>query len=124
MGPEKTLLCLTGDHQKFGNHPGSKGVFDMDSIQMLGMVRDMRDAKKFQCGEEIKGEAPQLFLGAAANPFAYPFEFRAVRLGKKIAAGADFIQTQITLTMWINLPVSWRCAATWAWIKRRTYLPA
>ena len=91
----KNLLCLTGDHQKFGNHPGSKGVFDMDSIQMLGMVRDMRDAKKFQCGEEIKGEAPKLFLGAAANPFAYPFEFRAVRLGKKIANGADFTQTQI-----------------------------
>ncbi len=91
----KNLLCLTGDHQKFGNHPGSKGVFDMDSIQMLGMVRDMRDAKKFQCGEEIKGSAPKLFLGAAANPFAYPFEFRAVRLGKKVASGADFIQTQI-----------------------------
>lgn len=91
----KNLLCLTGDHQKFGNHPGSKGVFDMDSIQMLGMVRDMRDAKKFQCGEEIKGSAPELFLGAAANPFAYPFEFRAVRMGKKISNGADFIQTQI-----------------------------
>ncbi len=91
----KNLLCLTGDHQKFGNHPGAKGVFDMDSIQLLGMVRDMRDAKKFQCGEDIKGEAPKLFLGAAANPFAYPFEFRAVRLGKKIENGADFIQTQI-----------------------------
>lgn len=91
----KNLLCLTGDHQKFGNHPGSKGVFDMDSIQMLGMVRDMCDAKKFQCGEEIKGKAPQLFLGAAANPFAYPLEFRAVRMGKKISNGADFIQTQI-----------------------------
>ena len=91
----KNLLCLTGDHQKFGNHPGSKGVFDMDSIQMLGMVRDLRDARTFQCGEEIKGEAPKFFLGAAANPFAYPFEFRAVRLGKKIANGADFIQTQI-----------------------------
>ena len=91
----KNLLCLTGDHQKFGNHPGSKGVFDMDSIQMLGMMRDLRDAKKFQCGEELKGKAPQLFLGAAANPFAWPFEFRAVRMGKKIACGADFIQTQI-----------------------------
>ena len=91
----KNLLCLTGDHQKFGNHPGSKGVFDMDSIQMLGMVKDMRDAKKFQCGEEIKGKAPAFFLGAAANPFAYPFEFRAVRMGKKISNGADFIQTQI-----------------------------
>ncbi|NOX81167.1 MAG: acetyl-CoA decarbonylase/synthase complex subunit delta [Deltaproteobacteria bacterium] len=91
----KNLLCLTGDHQKFGNHPGSKGVFDMDSIQMLGMVRDMRDGKKFQCGEEIKGKGPRFLLGAAANPFAHPFEFRAIRLGKKVANGADFIQTQI-----------------------------
>jgi CO dehydrogenase/acetyl-CoA synthase delta subunit len=91
----KNLLCLTGDHQKFGNHPGSKGVFDMDSIQMLGMVKAMRDEKRFQCGEEIKSGEPKLFLGAAANPFANPFEYRAVRLGKKVAAGADFIQTQI-----------------------------
>ncbi len=91
----KNLLCLTGDHQKFGNHPGSKGVFDMDSIQMLGMMKGMRDEKVFQCGEEIKSHEPKLFLGAAANPFAYPFEYRAVRLGKKVAAGADFIQTQI-----------------------------
>jgi methylenetetrahydrofolate reductase (NADH) len=91
----KNLLCLTGDHQKFGNHPGSKGVFDMDSIQMLGMMKAMRDDKKFQCGEEIKSHQPKLFLGAAANPFAYPFEYRAVRLGKKVAAGADFVQTQI-----------------------------
>jgi CO dehydrogenase/acetyl-CoA synthase delta subunit len=91
----KNLLCLTGDHQKFGNHPGSKGVFDMDSIQMLGMVKAMRDDKRFQCGEEIKNSEPRLFLGAAANPFAYPFEYRAVRLGKKVLAGADFVQTQI-----------------------------
>ncbi len=91
----KNLLCLTGDHQKFGNHPGSKGVFDMDSIQMLGMMKGMRDGKQFQCGEEIKSHEPKMFLGAAANPFAYPFEYRAVRLGKKVTAGADFIQTQI-----------------------------
>jgi methylenetetrahydrofolate reductase (NADH) len=91
----KNLLCLTGDHQKFGNHPGSKGVFDMDSIQLLGMMRDMRDGKKFQCGEEIKSNEPRLFLGAAANPFAFPYEFRAPRLAKKVAAGADFIQTQL-----------------------------
>jgi CO dehydrogenase/acetyl-CoA synthase delta subunit len=91
----KNLLCLTGDHQKFGNHPGAKGVFDMDSIQLLGMIRDMRDGKKFQCGEAIKGKTTDMFLGAAANPFAYPYEFRAVRMGKKIANGADFIQTQI-----------------------------
>ncbi|MEA3547200.1 MAG: acetyl-CoA decarbonylase/synthase complex subunit delta [Thermodesulfobacteriota bacterium] len=91
----KNLLCLTGDHQKFGNHPGSKGVFDMDSIQMLGMVKSMRDDKKFQCGEEIKTAEPHFFLGCAANPFAYPFEYRAARLAKKVTNGADFVQTQI-----------------------------
>jgi len=88
------VLCLTGDHQKFGNHPEAKGVFDLDSIQFLKVVKDMRDKKKFQCGEEMTVE-PRLFIGAAANPFADPFEFRVVRLAKKIAAGADFIQTQI-----------------------------
>ena len=91
----KNLLCLTGDHQKFGNHPNSAGVFDMDSIQLLQMVRMMRDEKVFQCGEKIKGREPDFFLGAAANPFADPFEFRALRLAKKVAAGAQFIQTQL-----------------------------
>lgn len=92
----KNLLCLTGDHQKFGNHPGAKGVFDMDSVQLLGMVREMRDNKRFQCGEEIKSHEPRLFIGAAANPFAGPSEqFRAQRLAKKVANGADFVQTQI-----------------------------
>ncbi len=91
----KNLLCLTGDHQKFGNHPGAKGVFDMDSIQLIGMMRDMRDGPKFQCGDAIKDHEPRLFLGAAANPFAEPFDYRAPRLGKKVANGADFIQTQL-----------------------------
>jgi CO dehydrogenase/acetyl-CoA synthase delta subunit len=91
----KNLLCLTGDHQKFGNHPGSKGVFDMDSIQLLGMMRDMRDGKQFQCGEEIKEHEPKMFFGCAANPFAFPYEFRAPRLAKKVSAGADFVQTQL-----------------------------
>ena len=88
------MLCLTGDHQKFGNHPTAKGVYDLDSIQLVKMVKDMRDEKKFQCGEEMAVE-PRLFIGAAANPFADPFEFRVPRLAKKVAAGADFIQTQI-----------------------------
>jgi 5,10-methylenetetrahydrofolate reductase len=88
------MLCLTGDHQKFGNHPSAKGVYDLDSIQLVKMVKDMRDEKKFQCGEVMTVE-PHLFIGAAANPFADPFEFRVARLGKKAAAGADFIQTQI-----------------------------
>ncbi len=91
----RNLLCLTGDHQKFGNHPEAKGVFDMDSIQLLQMIRRMRDEKRFQCGEEIKSDAPLLFLGAAANPFADPFEYRPIRLKKKVDAGANFIQTQI-----------------------------
>lgn len=92
----KNLLCLTGDHQKFGNHAGSKGVFDMDSIQLLGMMRGLRDDKKFQCGEAIKSCEPRLFLGAAANPFAGPdVKARAERLAKKVANGADFVQTQI-----------------------------
>jgi 5,10-methylenetetrahydrofolate reductase len=88
------LLCLTGDHQKFGNHPTAKGVYDLDSIQLVKMVKDMRDEKKFQCGEDMAVE-PRLFIGAAENPFADPFEFRVPRLAKKVAAGADFIQTQI-----------------------------
>jgi 5,10-methylenetetrahydrofolate reductase len=88
------MLCLTGDHQKFGNHPAAKGVYDLDSIQLIGMVKGMRDEKKFQCGEEMAVE-PHIFIGAAANPFADPFEYRAARLAKKAAAGADFVQTQI-----------------------------
>ena len=88
------LLCLTGDHQIFGNHPTSKGVYDLDSIQLIKMVKEMRDEKKFQCGDEMDIE-PRLFIGAAANPFADPFEFRVLRLANKVAAGADFIQTQI-----------------------------
>lgn len=96
----KNVLCLTGDHQKFGNHPQAKNVFDLDAIQLIKMLKDMRDEKKFQCGEEIRNSKkepivePKLFIGAAANPFADPLEFRVVRLAKKISAGADFIQTQ------------------------------
>jgi methylenetetrahydrofolate reductase (NADPH) len=88
------MLCLSGDHQVFGNHPMAKGVYDLDSIQLVNMVREMRDDKKFQCGDEMDAE-PQLLIGAAANPFADPFEFRVFRLANKVAAGADFIQTQI-----------------------------
>lgn len=92
------ILCLTGDHQKFGNHPTAKGVFDMDSIQLIRVLKTMRDEKKFICGEDISGEVP-LFIGAAENPFADPFEFRVQRLAKKIKAGADFIQTQAVFDM-------------------------
>jgi methylenetetrahydrofolate reductase (NADPH) len=89
----KNMLCLSGDHQKFGDHPQAKNVFDIDSIQLINMVRRMRDEGKFLGGEEIKG-VPRLFIGAAENPFADPFEIRVPRLAKKVAAGVEFIQTQ------------------------------
>jgi methylenetetrahydrofolate reductase (NADPH) len=88
-----TMLCLSGDHTKFGDHAMAMNVHDIDSIQMIQMVKEMRDNGLFQGGAEIKG-APKMFIGAAANPFADPFELRVMRLAKKIAAGADFIQTQ------------------------------
>ncbi len=91
----RNLLCLSGDHQSFGNHPTAKNVHDIDSIQMVQMVAQMRDQGLFQCGEKISGDGPPLLIGAAANPFGDPFEFRPYRLAKKVAAGANFIQTQL-----------------------------
>lgn len=88
-----TMLCLSGDHTKFGDHPMAMNVHDIDSIQLIQMVKGMRDEGKFQGGAEIKNP-PRMFIGAAANPFADPFELRVLRLAKKINAGADFIQTQ------------------------------
>lgn len=89
----RNILCLSGDHQSFGNQPQAKGVFDIDSMQLIQTVRRMRDA-----GEVIGGEKltvpPQLFIGAVANPFADPFKYRATRLATKVEAGAEFIQTQ------------------------------
>ncbi len=87
------LLCLSGDHQRFGDHPTAKNVYDIDSMQLIGMVKGMRDDGKFLGGEEVKGR-PDLFIGCAENPFADPFEIRAMRLAKKAAAGAQFVQTQ------------------------------
>jgi methylenetetrahydrofolate reductase (NADPH) len=94
-----SVLCLSGDHQSFGNHPGAKNVHDIDSMQLVHMVKEMRDAGKFQCGEEIVGGGPPFFVGAAANPFAEPIDLRPHRLAKKAAAGADFIQTQLIYDM-------------------------
>ncbi len=91
----RNVLCLSGDHQSFGNHPTAKNVHDIDSIQMVQMVARMRHESIFQCGEAIKGGGPPLLVGAAANPFGDPFEFRPYRLAKKVAAGANFIQTQL-----------------------------
>jgi methylenetetrahydrofolate reductase (NADPH) len=94
----RNILCLSGDHQKFGNHPTAKNVFDLDSIQLIQAVKRMRDEHKVLGGDEIEGP-PQMFIGAAANPFADPFEYRVIRLAKKVAAGADFIQTQCIYDM-------------------------
>jgi methylenetetrahydrofolate reductase (NADPH) len=89
----ENVLCLSGDHQTFGDHPQAKNVFDIDSVQLLSIGRRMRDEGKFQSGEDLDGEL-RLFLGAASNPFADPFQIRVPRLAKKIKAGAQFIQTQ------------------------------
>ncbi len=87
------ILCLSGDHQQFGDNPQGQNVFDIDSIQLIQTVRLMRDEGKFLGGDDIE-RPPQMFVGAAANPFADPFEIRVPRLAKKVAAGAEFIQTQ------------------------------
>jgi methylenetetrahydrofolate reductase (NADPH) len=87
------ILCLSGDHQNFGDNPQGQNVFDIDSMQLIQTVRYMRDEGKFLGGDDID-RPPQLFVGAAANPFADPFEIRVRRLAKKVAAGVEFIQTQ------------------------------
>jgi len=89
----ENFLCLTGDHQSMGNHPQAKNVFDIDSVQLLSILNDMKEKKIFQCGETLKGEV-KAFLGAGENPFADPVEFRVYRLAKKVSAGARFVQTQ------------------------------
>lgn len=87
------ILCLTGDGVQAGDQPSAKPVFDLDSLSLLETIRQMRDQQKFLSGRKIT-TPPQVFLGAAANPFAPPFEFRPLRLAKKIVAGAQFVQTQ------------------------------
>ncbi|MFZ1954813.1 MAG: methylenetetrahydrofolate reductase [Desulfobacterales bacterium] len=87
------ILCLSGDHQSFGDCAQGQNVHDIDSMQLIQTVRRMRDDGKFLGGDDIK-RPPQMFVGAAANPFADPYEIRVPRLAKKVAAGAEFIQTQ------------------------------
>lgn len=88
------ILCLSGDPISSGNHPRAKPVFDLDSVQLIGLVRKLRDEKKLDNGELIVGAEPRLFIGAAVNPFARPLESAVDRLKDKVAAGADFVQTQ------------------------------
>ncbi len=94
----RNMLCLSGDHCQFGDHPDAMGVFDIDSMQLINMVKTMRDEGKFQAGTEIE-DPPQMFIGAAVNPFAEPFDWRVHRLAKKIEAGVDFLQTQCIYNM-------------------------
>lgn len=94
----RNMLCLSGDHQTFGNHPQAKNVHDIDSMQLIALVKKMRDQGRFMNDEEID-VPPEIFVGAACNPFADPYEFRPYRLANKIEAGADFIQTQCIFNM-------------------------
>jgi 5,10-methylenetetrahydrofolate reductase len=91
----RNLLCLTGDHGKWGDHPAALDVYDMDSTHLLRMAREIVDSGCYENGRRIPSPAPRLYVGAAANPFAPPYEYRPMRLAKKVAAGAQFIQTQI-----------------------------
>jgi methylenetetrahydrofolate reductase (NADPH) len=93
------ILCLTGDHQRFGDHPNSTNVFDMDSTRLIQTVKLMRDDGRLLSGYEMAEGRPQMFIGAAENPFADPFEIRVLRLAKKAAAGVQFIQTQCIYNM-------------------------
>ena len=95
----RNMLCLSGDHQTFGNQPFSKNVFDIDSIQLISVVKRMRDEQKIlDVDKEMEGGV-KMFIGAAANPFAEPYEFRPYRLKKKVDAGVDFVQTQCIYDM-------------------------
>jgi methylenetetrahydrofolate reductase (NADPH) len=87
------MLCLTGDGVQAGDHPQAKPVFDLDCISLLDIARTLRDDHHFQSGRKIS-YAPRVFFGAAENPSGLPHEWRALRLAKKVAAGAQFIQTQ------------------------------
>jgi methylenetetrahydrofolate reductase (NADPH) len=87
------MLCLSGDGVQAGDHPQAKPVFDLDCMSLLEIGRKMRDEHKFQSGRKITS-APRVFFGAAANPFGLPLQWRADRLAKKVAAGAQFVQTQ------------------------------
>ena len=111
------VLCLSGDGVQVGDHPEAKPVFDLDSMSLLSTIKTMRDESRFLSGRKLT-TAPKLFLGAAENPSAPPIDFRPYRLAKKIAAGADFIQTQyifdveqLRVFMAIR-SVSWVCSTS------------
>lgn len=87
------VLCLTGDHPRFGDYPQARAVFDLDSIQLAWLARTLRDKGEMLNGREVSVK-PNWFIGCVENPYAAPQQYRAERVGKKVAAGAQFIQTQ------------------------------
>ncbi len=89
----RNVLCLAGDHPRRGNHPQAVGVYDIDAVNLIQMIKTLRDDHRTMSGDPISGEVP-LYIGAVANPFADPLELHMLTLAKKIRAGADFIQTQ------------------------------
>ena len=89
----RNVLCLAGDHQRLGNHPTAAGAYDVDPIQLIQMIKTLRDDHRVESGETISGDVP-LYIGTVAHPFADPLELHMITLAKKIRAGADFIQTQ------------------------------
>jgi methylenetetrahydrofolate reductase (NADPH) len=93
------ILAISGDHVSQGDHPHIKPVYDIDSINLARMIRLMRDEQVFENGKKIPRIAPQFYIGSASNPFAPPYEFRVIRLAKKIAAGAQFVQTQLVMNV-------------------------
>jgi methylenetetrahydrofolate reductase (NADPH) len=112
------VLLLTGDHPRFGDHPGAKPVFDLDSVSLTGTARALRDTGRLLSGRTV-APAPSWLVGAVENPFAAPQSFRAARLAKKVAAGAEFVQTQFVFDVplfarWMaevrDLGVSEHCA--------------
>lgn len=113
----RNFTCMTGDHPKNGDHPDAKSVLDLNSFQIISMLRKMRDEKSFQSGGDIKG-SPKLFVGGVANPNIE----RVARMEKKIAAGAEFIQTQILLD--INHFRQWMSEVRTAGLHRQAYMLA
>ncbi len=117
----RNILCLTGDHQSFGNHPQARGVFDLDSIQLIRAMRDLRDEGRFISGDTTRFPA-RMFIGAAENPFGDPYEYRVLRLKKKIDAGADFIQTQAVFD--VNKFAQWMESVREAGLHQQTHITA
>ncbi|MDF1516036.1 MAG: methylenetetrahydrofolate reductase [Anaerolineae bacterium] len=95
----KTVFAISGDHMITGDHPHVKSVYDIDSINLIRMIRMMRDEQVFENGKTIPRIAPDFFIGAAINPFAPPYDFRVMRLAKKVAAGVQFVQSQLVFNV-------------------------